>query len=81
MTDAHIDPDREAWETFKSLPRDEPIQMLNMIRLRDKADYPEGHPNHGKNMSGRAAYKAYGEAIAPIIARVGRGGCGPPRRR
>src|SRR5687767_6012360 len=30
---AYIDPDREAWQIFKDLPRDQPIQMLNLIRL------------------------------------------------
>ena len=35
MTDRHIDPDRQAWDLFKSLPRDRPIHMLNLIRLRE----------------------------------------------
>ncbi|MGZ6049511.1 MAG: DUF1272 domain-containing protein, partial [Phenylobacterium sp.] len=55
MTDAYIDPDRQAWEAFKALPRDRPIQMLNLIRLRERAEYPEGHPNHGKAISGAEA--------------------------
>ena len=42
----HVDPDRQAWELFKSLPRDEPIQMLNLIRLKAQADYPADHPDH-----------------------------------
>ena len=37
---SYIDPDRQAWEAFKSLPRDRPIHMLNLIRLRDTAEYP-----------------------------------------
>jgi hypothetical protein len=70
MTDAYIDPDRQAWETFKSLPRDQPIHMLNLIRLRDTAEYPEGHPNHGKAISGAEAYREYGLSIAPHLARL-----------
>ena len=68
---AHIDPEREAWEAFKSLPRDQPIQMLNLIRLRTVADYPEGHPNHGEGLSGRDAYRAYGRTTAHIFRRLG----------
>ena len=71
MSDSYVDPDREAWEVFKSLPRDQPIQMLNLIRLRTEAAYPAGHPDHGKGMSGRDAYRAYGRTTAPIFARVG----------
>ena len=71
MTDAYIDPDRQAWETFKSLPRDQPIHMLNLIRLRDRADYPPSHPDHGKDLSGHDAYRAYGRAIGPHFERLG----------
>jgi len=68
---AYIDPDREAWEVFKSLPRDQPIQMLNLVKLKPRADYPEGHPDHGKDLSGLDAYRAYGRTTAHIFARVG----------
>ena len=40
----YINPDREAWEAFKALPRDQPIQMLNLVKLKSRADYPAGHP-------------------------------------
>jgi uncharacterized protein (DUF1330 family) len=68
---SYIDPDREAWEAFKGLPRDQPIHMLNLVRLKAKADYPPGHPDHGKDISGDAAYRAYGRAIAPVFDRLG----------
>jgi uncharacterized protein (DUF1330 family) len=71
MSDAFIDPDRAAWEVFKALPKDRPIQMLNLIRLRPTADYPEGHPDHGKDLTGRDAYRAYGRTTAHIFKRVG----------
>jgi len=71
MTEAHIDPDRAAWEVFKALPRDQPIHMLNLIRLRARVAYPPGHPDHGKAISGREAYREYGRAIAPHLARLG----------
>ena len=67
----HIDPDRQAWEIFKALPKDEPIQMLNLVRVKPLADYPEGHPDHGKGLTGLEAYRAYGRTTAPIFARLG----------
>jgi uncharacterized protein (DUF1330 family) len=67
----HIDPDREAWEVFKSLPRDQPIQMLNLIRLKEWADYPRDHPDFEKGYTGLDAYRAYGRATAPILKRLG----------
>lgn len=71
MVDSYIDPGREAWEVFKSLPRDEPIQMLNLVRLKPKADYPAGHPDHGKDLTGLDAYRAYGRTTAHIFQRLG----------
>jgi uncharacterized protein (DUF1330 family) len=68
---AYIDPDREAWEVFKGLPRDQPIQMLNLVKVRAKAAYPADHPDHGKGLSGLDAYRAYGRTTAHIFARVG----------
>jgi uncharacterized protein (DUF1330 family) len=66
-----IDPLREQFEAFKALPRDETIQMLNLIRLREQAAYPEGHPDHGKALSGLDAYRAYGRTAGPIFRRLG----------
>jgi uncharacterized protein (DUF1330 family) len=68
---AYIDPDREAWEVFKSLPRDQPIQMLNLVKLKPKAEYPADHADHGRDLTGLDAYRAYGRTTAHIFARVG----------
>ena len=66
-----IDPTREQFNQFKALPRDQPVHMLNLVRLRDLADYPEGHPLHGKGHSGLEAYRAYGRESAEVFKRVG----------
>ncbi|MBI1263384.1 MAG: DUF1330 domain-containing protein [Alphaproteobacteria bacterium] len=63
---SHIDPERAAFEAFKALPRDEPVEMLNLIALHDRAAYPDG-----RDISGAQAYRLYGEASAPIFQRVG----------
>ena len=66
-----IDPLREQFDAFKALPRDQPIQMLNLVRLNAEAAYPEGHPDHGKGLTGLDAYRAYGRTTAHIFKRVG----------
>ena len=63
---AYIDPERDQFEAFKRLPRDEPILMLNLVRLRAEADYGDA-----QRASGADAYRRYGEASAPVFARVG----------
>ena len=65
---SYIDPSRENWQAFKDLPRDRPIQMLNLIKFRDLAAYPEGHPNHGKGLTGREAYAIYKEGFQRVVA-------------
>ena len=66
-----IDPSRANFDAFKALPRDEPIHMLNLLRYRDRAAYPEGHESAGKGWSGRRAYEEYGATSGPIFRRVG----------
>ncbi|HEY5070853.1 MAG TPA: DUF1330 domain-containing protein [Caulobacteraceae bacterium] len=73
MTDTigAVNPDREQFDAFKALPRDRPIHMLNLIRLRALANYPADHPNHGKRMSGLEAYRAYSRMTAALFGRLG----------
>ena len=67
-----VDPTRAQFDAFKALPRDAgPIHMLNLVRLRERAAYPAGHPDAGAGRTGLEAYRAYGRATAPIFARVG----------
>lgn len=64
----YVDPSRENWQQFKDLPRDKPIHMLNLIKFRDLAEYPEGHPMHGKGLTGREAYAIYKEGFQRVVA-------------
>ena len=66
-----VDPTRAQFDAFKALPRDQPIQMLNLVRLRERAAYPDGHPDAGAGRSGLDAYRAYGRETAPIFGRLG----------
>jgi uncharacterized protein (DUF1330 family) len=69
--EAHIDPTREAFEFFKTLPREEPIWMLNQVKLRSLAVYPDGHPDAGLGRSGAQAYGEYGRTSQSIFKKVG----------
>jgi uncharacterized protein (DUF1330 family) len=71
MSEHHVDPTKEAFDAFKALPRDEPIHMLNLLKFRDVAVYPEDHEHVGKGWSGKRAYAEYGKTSGPIFARVG----------
>lgn len=59
------------WQAMKSLPQDTPLHMINLIRLRDKADYPADHTKFGKGLSGLEAYRDYGLESTPFLAAVG----------
>lgn len=85
------DTDRAQFDLFKSLPRDTPINMLNLVRCHDAAQYPADHAMADEGLTGAQAYANYGAASAPVLARVGgniiwRGGfemslIGPPEER
>lgn len=62
----NINPDREQFEAFKALPRDTPLNMLNLVRVKAQAVYPDG-----VETTGREAYAAYGRDSAPVLERVG----------
>ena len=71
MTESYVDPTRAAFDLFKSLPRDTPINMLNLVRYRDLAAYPDGHEHAGKGWTGARAYEEYGTTSGPIFERLG----------
>lgn len=62
----NIDPTRPQFDAFKALQRETPINMLNLVRLRDRAEYPDG-----RSATGAKAYAAYGRESGPVFARVG----------
>ncbi|MCO6385467.1 DUF1330 domain-containing protein [Aliihoeflea sp. 40Bstr573] len=64
--EAYVDPTRETFGDFRRLAEEGPIHMLNLVRLRDRAEYPDG-----RHVSGEEAYRAYGRESGPIFRRVG----------
>ena len=63
---SNIDPMREQFENFKSLPRDTPIMMLNLIELNANASYDDG-----RVATGAEAYVNYGQESNLIFSNVG----------
>ncbi len=57
---------KETWDAFKADDRPGPIHMLNLIRLREKAVYPDGRVKTGEE-----AYREYSRISAPVLKRLG----------
>lgn len=71
LPEAHVDPDRAQWEAFEALPREAPVAMLDLVRLRGRANYPPDRPEAAEGLTGAEAYARYGAETSPILARLG----------
>lgn len=65
-TEGFIDPTRARFGEFRALPDEGPVHMLNLVRLREAAAYPDG-----RSATGAQAYAAYGRESGPVFRRVG----------
>ena len=61
-----IDPTKETFALFRENDRPGPIDMLNLVRLRERAVYADG-----REASGAEAYAAYGRESGPVFRRLG----------
>ena len=62
----HVDPTKEVFAQFRANDRPGPIHMLNLVRLRAQAAYPDG-----RRATGAEAYAAYGRESGPVFERLG----------
>jgi uncharacterized protein (DUF1330 family) len=62
----HIDPTKEVFAQFRDNDRAGPIHMLNLVRLKPRAVYPDG-----RDATGAEAYAAYGRDSQPVFAGLG----------
>lgn len=62
----HVDPTKEIFAQFRDNDRPGPIHMLNLVRLKSRATYPDG-----REASGAEAYAAYGRESGPVFERLG----------
>lgn len=61
-----VDPTKETFAAFRADDRPGPIDMLNLVRLRERAAYGDG-----REASGAEAYAAYGRESGPVFKRLG----------
>lgn len=61
-----VDPTRDDFRAFAAFPRPGLVHMLNLVRLKPVATYPDG-----SQTTGLEAYKAYADNSAQVFMRVG----------
>lgn len=71
IDEQHIDPTRAGFDAFKALDRNQPVDMLNLVRFRDLANYPGDHALARDGLTGAEAYALYGKHSAAILQKVG----------
>jgi uncharacterized protein (DUF1330 family) len=65
-----IEPTAEQLAAFlKNAPDDQPIVMINLLRFREQAVYPDGFD--AAPCGGREAYRRYGERVIQHLVDVG----------
>lgn len=57
---------RDAFAAFRAAARPGPVQMLNLVRLHERAQYSDE-----REASGTDAFAAYGRISAPVLAGLG----------
>lgn len=53
---------------FFGAPEDGPFVMVNLLKFRDSAEYPDGSPS---DLTGQQAYALYGAAVSKLIHDLG----------
>ena len=61
-------PNEKQMEEFLEEGNDEPIFMVNLLKFKEKAEYPDKRET---NLTGREAYAIYGEEVVKHLEKVG----------
>ncbi len=61
-------PGAEQMTAFFGATEDGPFVMVNLLKFRPKAAYPDGSDPH---ITGAEAYARYGAGVAPLLAKQG----------
>ncbi len=65
-------PSSDQLQQFFDTTEDGPFVMINLLKFREKADYPDGSPDGGDaHLSGAEAYARYGKAVGARVEAVG----------
>ncbi|POR52642.1 DUF1330 domain-containing protein [Bosea psychrotolerans] len=62
----HVDLEKAQFLALRDSGHQGPLHLLNLIRLRERADYLDG-----REVSGIEAYQSYGRASEAVLARIG----------
>jgi uncharacterized protein (DUF1330 family) len=62
----YLDPTKETFARFRESDRPGPIHMLNLVKFRAKAAYPDG-----RDATGAEAYKSYARESGPVFRALG----------
>ena len=62
----HVDLTKERFVALRESDREGVVHLLNLIRLRERAAYPDG-----REASGAEAFQTYGRVSEPVLARLG----------
>jgi len=63
-------PTPDQLRAFRDHERQGPIQMINLLKFRDRAEY-DTEIDEDTDVSGREAYRRYGAAVGGIVRRLG----------
>ena len=70
MPETYLSPSPANLAALAGLPDDQRIHMLNFLRFKETAEYPDGHEHAGKGWSGQRAYQQYGQEIGEYFAKT-----------
>ena len=65
-----IHPTDQQMQALIAPGHDKPIYMVNLLKFKDKAEYPDGRET---DLTGAQAFALYGEAVARILMGLGGG--------
>ena len=65
-----VTPNEEQMKGFMEAGHDQPIYMLNLLKFKDKAEYPDGRET---DLTGQQAYGIYGAEVAKLLVKHGGG--------
>ncbi|MEQ1726413.1 MAG: DUF1330 domain-containing protein [Sphingopyxis sp.] len=67
-----LNPTPEQAAAFFALPDDGPFVMVNLLKFKERAEYPADHANASDgHLTGAEAYARYGAGVQAELAKVG----------
>lgn len=65
-----VHPNNQQMQALMEPGHDKPVYMVNLLKFKDKAEYPDGRET---GLTGEQAFALYGEAMARILMGLGGG--------